>query len=141
MKRACENCTKCCEGHLRGNVDGIAFFRGKPCHFVKLENGCSRYATRPKDPCQTYSCSWLTNPEIPEWMKPDKVNAIIDIKKVDDMEYISVVEAGETLRSDVLTFIISYALNNGKNLLWEVNGGRHWLGSKKFVDEAKKEWA
>ncbi len=42
-QRSCSDCTKCCEGSLSGEVFGKTFYSGKPCHFVKLNEGCSVY--------------------------------------------------------------------------------------------------
>lgn len=132
MKRECGTCTKCCEGWLVGEALGYKFYQGKPCHFISIGKGCSVYAKRPKDPCVTYKCTWLINENIPEWMKPSEINAIIDERINDGIKYLSVSEAGSKLDSSVLTWIIEYALANQINLLWKVNNGSHWIGSPEF---------
>ena len=134
MKRECGACTKCCEGWLAGEALGHKFFQGKPCHFIAIGKGCSVYAKRPKDPCITYKCAWLTNENIPEWMKPSEINAIIDNANINTISYLRVIEAGSQLDSAVLTWIIQYALGNNINLYWEVNGGKNWFGSQEFSD-------
>lgn len=130
VKRTCGDCTKCCEGYLLGEVNGKTFYPGKPCHF--LGKGCTIYSKRPVDPCQTYRCEWLTNEEIPEWMKPSEVNAIIDIQEQQGIKYLRVKEAGAKLDSKVLSWIIRYVLVNQLNLLWEVDGGQNWIGRPDF---------
>lgn len=132
MKRECGTCTKCCEGWLTGEALGYKFYQGKPCHFVAIGKGCAVYAKRPKDPCVSYKCAWLTNDAIPEWMKPSEINTIIDERIEEGIKYLSVNEAGSKLDSAVLTWIIEYALANQLNLLWTVNGGEHWIGSPEF---------
>ena len=138
MIRNCGSCTKCCEGYLSGVAHNKPFFLGNPCHYLAIGEGCTIYAKRPKDPCVNYHCEWLNNSEIPEWLKPDKINAIITkriIKNTEnntEIEYWDITEAGETMRSNVLTWVIEYALNNNKNLRWQVEGGNHWVGNKEF---------
>lgn len=131
-KRECGSCTKCCEGHLTGAALGHAFYKGKPCHFIAIGKGCTVYAKRPKDPCMSYKCAWLTNEDIPEWMKPDQVNAIIDEREINGIHWIDVKEAGSVLQSKILTWFIQYALENNKNLHWTIEGGNYWIGSPEF---------
>jgi hypothetical protein len=140
LKRNCGTCTKCCEGWLSGSALGHSFYTGKPCHFIAIGKGCSVYDKRPKDPCVVYNCGWLTNADLPEWMKPNEINAIIDFKKIKntDIEYIRVVEAGETLRSDVLSWLISYSLLKRYNLYWTVNEANYWQGTTEFCEIASK---
>jgi hypothetical protein len=140
VKRNCGTCTKCCEGWLAGEAYGQSFYRGKPCHFIAIGTGCTIYAKRPKDPCVSYSCAWLTNADIPEWMKPSEINAIIDFRKINDtdIEYIKIHEAGETLKSSVLSWVITYATSKGYNLYWTVNGANYWQGSLEFCQLAPK---
>jgi hypothetical protein len=136
MKRECGDCTKCCEGNLAGEVLGKTFYRSKPCHFVAIGQGCTVYEKRPKDPCVTYRCEWLNNPDIPEWMKPNLINTIIDRRKTKSgIEYMNIVEAGAELKAGVLSNLLLYALGNGLNILWEVEGGKNWIGSQEFLEE------
>jgi len=133
--RKCGNCTKCCEGHLSGEALGHSFYKGKPCHFIAIGKGCTVYEKRPKDPCATYKCGWLYNPDIPEWFKPNEINAIVNMRVINGIEYLSLKEAGQTLRSDVLSWVIQYGLNNKLNIYWEVNGGANYLGSPEFISQ------
>lgn len=134
MKRECGNCTKCCEGFLSGEAKGKTFYNGKPCHFVAIGKGCSIYKERPINPCMSYKCSWLIDENLPEWFKPNVINAIIDVRKINDIEFVNVVEAGERLRADVLSWLITYCLNNGLNFHWTINNGSNWIGSQDFID-------
>lgn len=136
MTRSCDGCTKCCEGYLTGEAEGKTFYPGKPCHFVTIDKGCSIYTKRPKDPCVTYVCAWRSDDELPMWMKPSEVDAIVD-KRVttNGTRYLHVHEAGSSLSSRVLTWVIEYALATGTNLLWELDGGKHWVGSTEFAAE------
>lgn len=141
MKRECGSCTKCCEGYLTGSAYNRPFYPGNPCHFVSIGKKCGIYATRPKDPCISYSCQWLVNEDIPEWFKPDAINAIITKRKFDDanIEYLDLIEAGENLDANVLSWLIMYSLNNKINLRWVVRGAAHWIGSDEFLAEMDKK--
>lgn len=139
-KRSCGSCTKCCDGWLTGEVMGHRFFPGRPCHFVASGKGCSIYSKRPVDPCISFKCSWLKNQDIPEWMKPDQINAIICDKEINGIPYISVVEAGSILDSRVLSWIISYVLKNQLNLSWEADGGTSYIGNSDFIEQMDKKF-
>ena len=114
-KRTCGTCTKCCEGYLSGEAFGHTFYPGKPCHFIAIGKGCSIYDKRPQDPCVSYKCGWLTNSEIPEWMKPNEIDAIIDMRQIKEFEYINLREAGNPMQAKVLNWLFQYILKNGLN--------------------------
>lgn len=135
--RECGTCTKCCEGHLHGSAHGHAFWKGRPCHFLSASKGCTIYTDRPENPCKTYKCMWLADEtnKIPEWLKPNEVNAILTLRQVNGIEYIHLAEAGETMRSDVLSWAIQHTLNNGLNLSYEVDGGFNKIGQDDFIKE------
>lgn len=136
--RSCKDCTKCCEGYLSGETKGYSFYKGKPCHFLEIGKGCSIYKDRPESPCRMFKCEWLTSPEIPLWMKPNEVNAILSVRNTPNgIAYLSVAEAGSRLDSRVLSWVIEYALKNKINVTWTVDGGRHWLGTPEFSKEAE----
>lgn len=129
--RTCDGCSKCCEGWLRGEANQHTFYPGKPCHY--LAKGCSIYDNRPKDPCQQYKCMWLESDELPMWMRPDLCNAIVTKHNKDGVEFYSLVEAGQQLDSAVLSWFLLWALNNNKNLMYEVKGGANRIGSSAFL--------
>lgn len=133
--RECGNCTKCCEGYLSGEALGYKFYQGRPCHFVSMGKGCTIYAKRPKDPCISYKCGWLTEETFPEWLKPDLINAIIDFRELNGHRYINLVEAGQVVSSKVLTWLFLYAVNNNLNVVWQVEGGLNYFGNKEFIKE------
>lgn len=132
-KRTCGSCTKCCEGWLSGKALGHSFYSGKPCHFVAIGKGCSVYAKRPQNPCISYKCGWLTNLDIPEWLKPEASNVIIDFRDIEGYSYINLVEAGSTVSSKILNWFIQFTLNNQLNAVWQVEGGINWIGSPEFT--------
>jgi hypothetical protein len=130
--RSCDGCAKCCEGWLHGEAYGHAFFKGRPCFF--LNKTCSIYDTRPNDPCRTFKCSWLAEDTFPYWMKPDLVNAIITKRKINDVIYYEVAEAGAILESKVLSWLVQWALNTDNNILYYIEGGVNKVGSAEFLN-------
>jgi hypothetical protein len=134
MKRECGTCTKCCEGYLVGEALGHSFSSGKPCHFVAIGTGCTVYSKRPKDPCVEYKCDWLTNLDIPEWLKPNMSNVIIDQRTFENFSYLYMHEAGSVVSSKVLNWFIQYVLNNQLNAVWQIEGGENYIGTKEFVN-------
>lgn len=132
MKRQCGTCNKCCEGWLSGSANGHSFWQGRPCHYLSTGK-CAIYKDRPADPCKSYSCQWLTNEDVPGWMKPDEVNAILTWRAVEGIEFLDIAEAGETLRSDVLSWAIMFALSKGVNLRYTVKGGFNRIGDADFL--------
>jgi predicted type IV restriction endonuclease len=72
-------------------------------------------------------------------MKPEYVNAILDVRVIGEISYLRLTEAGETLPSKVLTWVLEYAISNGLNFAWTVNDGHHWIGSPEFTDAFNKQ--
>lgn len=131
-KRECGSCGKCCEGWLSGDAYGHQFWPGRQCHF-RAKEGCTIYPKRPANPCKTFKCMWLEHDSIPVWMKPDEINAILVWRTVGNIGYVSVHEAGEKLRSDVLSWAVHHALANNLNLVYHIDGGHNRIGSPEFL--------
>ena len=132
MTRECDGCAKCCEGWLSGEAYGHAFYKGRPCFF--LNKTCSIYDTRPDQPCRTFKCAWLSEDIFPHWMKPNLIDTIITHRRSGNIEFYSVVEAGSKLDSKVLSWLVQWALNNKKNLMYYIEGGMNRIGSKEFLE-------
>ena len=131
-ERSCDGCAKCCEGWLQGEAYGHAFYKGRPCFF--LGKTCTIYETRPENPCRSFKCAWLDSDIFPAWMKPDLVNAII-VRRIDNnIEYYVINEAGGVLQTKTLNWLVQWALNNQKNILYYVDGGENKIGSKEFLE-------
>lgn len=126
--RKCGDCTACCEGWLPGQVNGKAFFAGKPCHYLGCK-GCTIYSSRPKSPCQDYFCEWMLNPELPEWMQPHVSGVIItpEVYKT-GAKYWTVVEMGKQIDSKILNWILIHCLNNKINVRYQIAGGWNKMG-------------
>ena len=130
--RACGDCTKCCEGWLHGSAFGKKFWRGRPCHYLSASQ-CSIYSQRPEDPCRTFNCEWLSNDSIPGWMRPDAVNAILVTREREGHRFLEINEAGEKLRSEVLSWAVMYCLERRLNLVYFIDGGVNRIGSPAFL--------
>ena len=130
-ERSCDGCAKCCEGWLQGEAYGHAFYKGRPCFF--LNKTCSIYDTRPESPCRKFKCSWLAEDIFPHWMKPDLVNIIITKKKVGNFFYYEIMEAGSTIESKTLNWLVTWALNTNNNILYFIEGGSNRIGSQEFL--------
>jgi len=130
-ERSCDSCAKCCEGWLHGEAYGHAFYKGRPCFF--LNKTCSIYDTRPENPCRTFKCSWLAEDIFPHWMKPDLVNIIIVKREVENIIFYEVVEAGSTMDSKTLNWLVQWAINTGNNIVYQIQGGPNRFGSQEFL--------
>lgn len=134
--RNCDGCTKCCEGWLSGQAHGKPFSPGNPCFFVSIGKGCSIYSKRPEEPCKTYKCGWISDPDnIPEWMKPSEINAIVDVMKGPRGNYYRIVEAGAPLSSNVLSYMVKKAAEKKVPIEWKVGETSYHLGPHDFTEE------
>jgi hypothetical protein len=131
-ERSCGECSECCKGWLSGEAHGEVFHPGKPCFF--LQGTCGIYEHRPESPCKTYKCVWLSEPTLPLWMRPDKVKSIVTEREVDGIKFWDVVECGETLKAEVLSWLVVWALREEGNLQYRINGGPHKIGQQDFLD-------
>lgn len=137
-KRSCGTCTACCEGWLHADVkiDNIEYKvrPGNQCPMI-VNHQCSIHNSdrRPLHPCRDYSCMWLDNKDIPDWMRPDKSKVILTEKFYKGISYIQMAETGKKVDSSILANVIQYAFLNGKNLEYNVEGKAHHIGSPEFM--------
>lgn len=131
-ERSCGECTACCEGWLTGEAHGHSFQPGRPCFY--LQNNCGIYETRPENPCQTYKCVWLADSSLPLWMRPDKSKAIVTEREIEGIKYWDVSECGQTLSSEVLSYLVMWAIDNQTNLQYRINNGPFKIGQKDFLE-------
>ena len=134
--RSCDGCTKCCEGNLSSEINGRKVDKNNPCYLVDIGRGCNDYENRPDLPCKVFQCEWLVNELIPEDLKPSKSNTIILKRYTDKNTYLELIEAGEKLNSEVLTWGIQYSLSDDEdaNILWNIENKKYWLGNDSFCN-------
>lgn len=136
-ERTCGGCTKCChwliaEIKLPGEFP-ILLQPGNPCPYVG-DSGCTVYKDRPDVPCKSYKCEWLKNNSFPDWMRPDKCGSIVSHKvHPDGTKFYEVVEAGEKLRVEVLSWLVLFCKANGINLKYMLGLGTYKIGSDEFT--------
>lgn len=149
LQKKCGECTACCSGALSGNAHGHFFFKGRPCFFLS-SSGCSIYEDRPENPCVGYKCGYLSETFFPEWMRPDKCGILATprvykyVEKVKDgdtehdeeryIPYMQLVEYHSPMAAKSLWWFIEKYLEGAiPNLLIEIDGGYHRMGSNEFL--------
>jgi len=73
--RSCLPCTACCSGALAVTIEGKDITPGNPCKYC--DNGCTVHDKQPEKVCREFKCGWLTDPQLPEEMRPDLSGVII----------------------------------------------------------------
>lgn len=144
MSRECGSCTKCCEGHLVGQIRDQLISPGNPCFFVNIGFGCKDYDNRPDEPCKTFSCYWKSNKDVPNRFKPDKINAVFVERFVKGQNgqigYIDLIKAPSDPSEEVLSWFLEYAKEKELNAALGDNKERKYLGTAEFVDAMNKEY-
>ena len=138
MDRSCGTCTKCCEGHLKANINGVKMGLGKACYLLELGKGCSDYDNRPYMPCKWYRCEWLKNEEIPDNFKPNEVNFILRKQWKNGIEYESLIPAGDIIKEEDVELFMNWIIKNNKNTYFTINNKEYIYGSKEFLREVKR---
>jgi hypothetical protein len=68
------------------------------------------------------------------WMRPDMSNALITRRQHENLEFFEVTECGKKMDASVLSWLVIWALNNGKNLKYQIAGGWNRIGTKEFME-------
>lgn len=135
-KRVCNGCTACCTGTLTANIYGHEMSPGRPCHF-KTEGGCAIYQKRPQL-CKDYTCAWLNDTSIPEWMAPKLSNIVLTNKVVDGIPYLSANESVDGTTVEAVLWLVHWALQKGHNLSYRIRGATKLIGSTEFLEAFNK---
>ena len=77
--RDCGDCNECCKWLIVDDVLGHNIKPGKPCFYLCEEKNCTVHEQRP-EVCRNYQCAWSQG-ILPEWMKPNKSNALVNVEK------------------------------------------------------------
>lgn len=79
--KSCGGCTLCCD---LVPVEAHTLHKRSftPCPHLRdilmvAGPGCGIYGTRPR-PCAVWSCVWLTSPDLPPELRPDRCGIVID---------------------------------------------------------------
>lgn len=136
--RTCGDCTACCLGWLSGKAYDKEFYPGNPCFYV-CKTGCSIYENRPHDPCVTYKCSWILNPdEFPEWMQPNQSKVIPTTRSWFDVdgnenEYIEFISTGELMSVTTYHWIMKFHFRTKVPVTVQVESDFGIYGPEDFV--------
>jgi hypothetical protein len=130
--KSCEGCTKCCEGYLTAEVNGVQI-GGDGCSLVVKGVGCSVYETRPQDPCRSFECFWKASNIMPMEFKPSEVGVIISTPQIDGIPYLHLVEAGNKVPAEVLSWFLEWVFKNQLNAEWQIGDTWHVFGSRDFL--------
>lgn len=68
------------------------------------------------------------------WMRPDMSKIIVTKRSVQNIEFFEAIECGDKMDSSVLSYLTIWALNNNKNIKYQVGGGWNKIGSKEFLE-------
>lgn len=133
--RECGECNECCKWLNIDDVHGHEVKPGKPCFFLCEEKNCTIHEERP-EVCKSYQCAWSQG-ILPQWMKPNKVNAIVNVEKWGtnkEYQLLKVIETGQEYDTKVLSWIINFCIKTDTPLIYQVDGGWNFLGSPEFLD-------
>jgi len=61
------------------------------------------------------------------WFRPDLSKVIVLNRQFDGGIWVEVLEAGQKMDSSVLSWILIWAVNNKKNIRYQVDGGWNWI--------------
>ncbi len=149
--RECGDCTACCDGWLKADVDGQNLVPGNPCKHVGPK-GCGIYDSRPVHPCRVFKCHWLTDPDLPNWLTPKNSKVILKANFVwkrpsSDIPVTIAITVGPRVPGKTRQWLSSYAESSRRNILCmepirvgkRFTGDRHTfgIGSPSFVKEVK----
>ena len=73
IKRACGDCTLCCEVMA---IEALAKPAGRWCRHCQPGRGCAIYAERPAE-CGDFACLWLVNDLLDERWKPSRSKLVL----------------------------------------------------------------
>jgi len=135
--KTCGTCTKCCEGWLTFTVDSTRIYPGNPCIFLKQNNGCTRYDTRPNYPCKTFNCVWLDIKNIPDKWKPENCGVIMKFNAIHDIKYVEFIQAPSLPSKEMIDWAKNYFKKNKINFLYVNENGVHPYGEKIFIKHVR----
>ncbi len=138
MTKECGTCTKCCEGWLTANINGIDIYPGKPCFFIEIGKGCTIYKDRPENPCKSFQCGWKQIENMPDEFKPENSGVIMHWNNILNGFWV-ISKAPNNPTVDFLSWAIIYAKSNNNNILWYIDDKSWWLGDDEFCKKMTED--
>lgn len=128
MIKECGDCQRCCDGTFTDSINGHMMGDGKPCFFLSI-GGCNIYQDRPKDPCINYKCLWLEDDDVPDFMKPNSAQAIVDSRQTEDgVKYLMITGNEDSYSTKVFLYAAEYAQLKQIPLVYPRNGSLSFIG-------------
>ena len=133
--RDCGSCNACCKWLYVEDVLGYQIGPGKPCFYLCEEKNCTIHEQRP-EVCRKYQCAWSQR-VLPEWMKPDKCNAIVNVErwgKNNEYQLLRIMEMGQRYDVRILSWIINFCQKTNTPLIYQVDNSWNYLGNEEFME-------
>ena len=77
---------------------------------------------------------WKAEDVVPIEFKPSEVNSIITRGQINGMPYLTLLEAGEKMRAEVVAWFIVFVSSKGINAEWQINGQSYFSGHPQFLE-------
>lgn len=139
--RACGECTACCDGWMKGTVEGHEMFPGQPCHF-RGDHCCTIYERRPEYPCRRFVCGWLQPASpFPEEFRPDRLGVIVIPMRWQGREAYVLRSAGRDPDESLLAWMRDFCRRTGRPLFYEQGGECYAYGPERFQLEMTEKHA
>ena len=146
-QRQCGSCTKCCDGWINADINGVKISPTKPCEF-RTDGGCAIYEKRPEMPCRTFKCGWLSdNSVLPEHMSPVNCGAIVLFnRKWRGYSVVYALPTGPKIPQETLDWLMNYTRETKIPLQWVENTFKNGVytgqryrgyGPPAFINEIK----
>jgi hypothetical protein len=136
--RACGECTACCDGWVKGTIEGHDMFPGQPCHFrgAGEGGGCTIYDRRPQYPCRDFVCGWLApGSPFPESFRPDRLGVMVIEMKWRGREAYVLANAGRDPDDATIAWMEAFCARTGRPFFYERGGERFGYGPPEFQAE------
>jgi hypothetical protein len=136
--RACGECTACCDGWVKGTIEGHDMFPGQPCFFrgEGAGGGCTIYERRPQYPCRDFVCGWLApGSPFPESFRPDRLGVMVIEMKWRGIEAYVLVNAGRDPDEATVAWMEAFCQRTGRPFFYERGGERFGFGPPEFQAE------
>ena len=139
--RACGECTACCDGGVKGTIEGHDMFPGRPCHF-RGEHRCTIYERRPQEPCRDFACGWLQpGSPFPDHWRPDRLGVMVIPMRWRGREAYVLRSAGRDPDAALIAWMQELSRRTGRPFFYEIGGERFGYGPPEFQREMSERVA
>jgi hypothetical protein len=140
-RRACGECTACCDGWVVGVIEGHEMKPGTPCYF-RGEHTCTIYDRRPQHPCRDFVCGWLApDSPFPDDFRPDQLGVMIIPMRWRGQPAYVLRSAGRDPDDKLLAWMREFCLRTQRPFFYEIGGERFGFGPEEFQREMSERVA